>query len=229
MATIRKRQGKKGVSWQIDYFDPTGKRVRQSFKLKKDAVAELGKRVSLKAENRYLDVKKDYKTTLGELAEKYTVNFQTQVSFINAKKRYLRNFKEYFGKDTLLANIRYVNLETYRNHFRQKPITVKKGEQEIIKGIRKDAAVNREMSCLHHLFSKAFEWEMVEQSPFDRGKSLRLKENNKRLRFLTEDEIPTLLDACPEYLRPIVICAINTGMRRGEILSLKWDQVRKNS
>lgn len=64
MATIRKRTSSKTgkVSWQIDYFDPTGKRVRQSFKKKKDAEAELGKRVSLIAENRYLDVKKDYTT-----------------------------------------------------------------------------------------------------------------------------------------------------------------------
>jgi len=38
--------------------------VRKSFKKKKDAVAELGKRVSLIAEGRYLDVKKEYKTTL---------------------------------------------------------------------------------------------------------------------------------------------------------------------
>lgn len=65
MATIRKREGKKGISWQIDYFDPNGQRVRQSFKKKKHAEAELGKRVSLIAEKRYLDVKKDYKTTLG--------------------------------------------------------------------------------------------------------------------------------------------------------------------
>ena len=57
MATVRKREGKKGVSWQIDYFDPNGKRVRQSFKKKKDAEAELGKRVSLIGEKRYLDVK----------------------------------------------------------------------------------------------------------------------------------------------------------------------------
>jgi len=67
---------------------------------------------------------------------------------------------------------------------------------------------------------------MMERSPFDRGKSLILKENNKRLRFLIEDEIQPLLDACPMYLRSIVECAIMTGMRRGEILSLKWDQVR---
>ena len=56
---IRKRFSKKGVSWQIDYFDPHGKRIRLSFKKKKDAVAELGKRQSLMAEKRYLDIKKD--------------------------------------------------------------------------------------------------------------------------------------------------------------------------
>jgi hypothetical protein len=48
-------------------------------------------------------------------------------------------------------------------------------------------SANREMSCLHHLFSKAAEWELIEQNPFDRGKSLALKENNERVRFLNEE------------------------------------------
>jgi len=214
MATIRKR----GKTYQIDYFDPNGKRIRKSFKKKKDAQAELGKRVSLIAEGRYLDVKKDYKTTLKELIDKYTKNHKHQVSFQNAKKAYLENFREYFGENTLLANIRYVNVETYRNHLRQK---LTRG-----KTIRTDASINREMSCLHHIFTKAVEWEMMEQSPFDKGKSLLLKENNMRLRFLTEEEIGKLLDECAPYLRNIVECALNTGMRRGEILSLKWSQIR---
>jgi integrase len=55
---------------------------------------------------------------------------------------------------------------------------------------------------------------------------LILKENNKRLRYLMADEIKNLLLACSDHLRPIVVCAINTGMRRGEILGLKWDQIR---
>lgn len=214
MATIRKR----AKGYQIDYFDPHGKRIRKSFKKKKDAEAELGKRVSLIAEGRYLDVKKEYKTTLGELIEKYVENFSKQASFEPNKRHYLENFKEYFGESTLLANIKYMDVETYRNHLKQK-ITKNKT-------IRSDASVNREMSCLHHIFTKAVEWEMVEQNPFSKGKSLILKENNKRLRFLTVEEIPKLLDACPEYLRNIVGCALNTGMRRGEILSLKWDQIR---
>jgi integrase len=94
------------------------------------------------------------------------------------------------------------------------------------KTVRSDASVNREMSCLHHLFSKAVEWEMIEQNPFDKGKTLILKENNQRLRFLTQDEILKLLNECPEYLGNIVECAINTGMRRQEVLGLKWSQIR---
>jgi integrase len=213
MATIRKR----GNGYQIDYFDPSGKRVRQSFKKKKDAEAELGKRVSLKAEGRYLDVKKECVTTLSDLIKKYEENFGNQRSFGNWKKLCLGNFKAYFGADTIIANIRYVDLETYRNKLKQS-ITRKNT-------IRTIASVNREMSCFHHLLQKGVEWEMLEQSPFDRGKSMQEKENNARIRYLNHQEIVQLLNACSPHLRNIVICALNTGMRRGEILGLKWNQI----
>ncbi len=58
------------------------------------------------------------------------------------------------------------------------------------------------------------------------------KENNHRLRFLTDAEVEALLQACDDlkahspHLRPIVETALLTGMRRGEVLSLKWDQIR---
>ena len=66
------------------------------------------------------------------------------------------------------------------------------------------ATANREMSCLHHLISCGVRWEMIEISPFSKGPSLLLKENNERLRFLSEDEIDRLLDVCPPYLNHIV-------------------------
>ncbi|MCU0592075.1 MAG: site-specific integrase [Desulfobacterales bacterium] len=216
---------KRGDSWQIDYLDPGGKRVRQSFKTRKEAAAELGKRVSLIAEGRYLDVKPECKTTLAELCKRYEENFSPQRSFQN-KGRYLENFKEYFGADTLLDNIRFVHLETYRNTLKSKPVTSKRKKVVIVRGFRKDASINRELACLHHLFKKAVEWQLLERSPFERGQSLILKENNKRLRFLNGDEIQLLLGACLPHLRPVVETAILTGMRRGEILSLKWDQIR---
>ena len=60
---------KVGKYFQIDYYDPNGKRIRRNFKKKKDAVAELSKRESLKAEGRYLDVKKEYDTTHETIGE----------------------------------------------------------------------------------------------------------------------------------------------------------------
>ena len=209
---------KVGKYFQIDYYDPNGKRIRKNFKKKKDAVAEEAKRKSLMAEGRYLDVKKEYVAALGATIDIYTLNFKYQATFKTHKQGYLDNFKDYFGENTLLTAVRYVDLETYQSHLKQK----------LTKGgaLRKPATINREMFCLHQIFSKAVEWEMIDQNPFNRGKSLALKENNERVRFLDDDEIEKLLDSCRDHLYPIVFCALTTGMRRGEILNLKWGQVR---
>ncbi len=209
---------KRGDTWQIDYYAPNGKRVRQSFKRKKDAEAEHAKRISLIAESRYLDIKPPCTTTLTELFAKYTENHQHQPSFQAAKKYYIEMFKEHFGADTKLDRIRYVDLETYRNKIRRELTAQGK--------LRSDAAVNRQTACLLHAFRKAMEWEMVEKSPFDKGGRLFLKENNQRLRYLSQDEIKRLLAECPTHLRWIVECAIHTGMRKGEILTLKWSQIQ---
>ena len=84
---------------------------------------------------------KEYKTILKDVFSKYEENYKNQASFKTGKRHYLENFKEYFGESNLLANIIYMDLESYRNHLREK-ITKNKT-------IRSDAAVNREMSCLH--------------------------------------------------------------------------------
>jgi integrase len=88
------------------------------------------------------------------------------------------------------------------------------------------------MTTLRHMLNKAVEWGMLENNPFKKGSRLMLKENNHRLRFLTDIEIEALLKACDDlkthspHLRPLVETALLTGMRRGELLSLKWEQIR---
>jgi len=49
-----------------------------------------------------------------------------------------------------------------------------------------------------------------------------------RERVLSVEEQDKLIPELAEHLRPIVICALNTGMRRGEILSLKWRNIVNN-
>lgn len=52
-----------------------------------------------------------------------------------------------------------------------------------------------------------------------------MKENNKRVRYLEKEEISRLLANCSKHLKPIVVLALNTGMRKGEILNLKWQDI----
>ncbi len=209
---------KRGRGYQIDYYDPSGKRIRKNFKKKKDAENELAARRLAKEDGNYYEKKRTYTVILKELLEKYKENYCNQRSWETYKKYGIESIEEYFGRDRCLSEIRYIDIETYQNHLRKK--LTKSGT------IRKEASINREMAILRHMLNKAVEWDMMEKSPFDRGKSLQLKENNKRLRFLSHEEIEKLLPECPTYLRRIVVCALSTGMRRGEILSLKWEQIR---
>lgn len=235
MAKIRKR----GNSYQIDYVDPNGQRVRQSFKKRKEAEAELGKRVSLIAENpkRYLEIAKASTTTFDELVERYKENFKSQKSYGTSKRYSIERLEKEF-KGRLLSTISYYDLEAYRNRL--------KNTLTNHKTIRANASINRVLACLRHMLTKAVEWDMLDRNPFDKGRSLQLKENNRRLRYLTEEEIQGLLAECPDpsesnvkrdekgliqgsqapHLKDFIIVAINTGMRKGEILSLKWGQVR---
>lgn len=223
MATIRKRIKKNNkVSWQIDYYDPQGKRVMKCFDKKADAEAYLGKVNSTKKEGRYDEVfnfKKEINITFAQLAEKYADNYQTQRSWV-VKKYLLGKLIDHFG-DKQLSKITFFDLETYRNKLQATPVIGKRTSR-----IRSGAAVNHEMSLLRHIFSKAKQWEMIEVSPFEKGPRLKVKENSGRLRFLSQDEIERLLSECPPHIEPIVETAIHTGMRRGELLGLKWEQIK---
>ncbi len=73
------------------------------------------------------------------------------------------------------------------------------------------------------MFNKAVEWGRLESSPVKNVK--KFKEPNSKERILCPDEMKRLIDAANNHLEPILIIALNTGMRRGEILSLKWENI----
>ena len=90
----------------------------------------------------------------------------------------------------------------------------------------KPATVNRVLATLSHMVTKAVEWEMVEEEILKKIRRVKmLPEHNRRLRYLSKEECQALINACEPHLKPIVITALNTGMRKGEILNLKWENV----
>jgi integrase len=85
------------------------------------------------------------------------------------------------------------------------------------------ASCNRELACLKTLFNKAVEWGRLEASPAVKVK--KLKENNTRERILSSAEAGRLIECASPELRPVLIIALNTGMRKSEILGLRWQDV----
>ena len=85
--------------------------------------------------------------------------------------------------------------------------------------------VKNELTVLKHMLRLARRWGYLDRVPqIDMP-----KQPEGRLRYLSEAEIARLLDACAQSRNPfltcIVILAINTGMRKAEILHLQWEHI----
>jgi integrase len=80
---------------------------------------------------------------------------------------------------------------------------------------------------LKRMFSLCVDWGLIPANPAARVRLFR--EDRRRVRYLTEEEETGLLDACTPQLRRVVLFALHTGMRRGEILGLRWQDVDKKN
>lgn len=95
------------------------------------------------------------------------------------------------------------------------------------KTTRSNATVNRYLACLSIVLSVGVrDWEWLNENPM--FKVRKLKEDNKRVRYLTEAEVARLLEECKNsslVLFIIVFIALSTGARYSEILNLTWNNV----
>jgi integrase len=93
----------------------------------------------------------------------------------------------------------------------------------------KIATANRELQQMRGILNYAKRQGWLARNPFEMGEQLIVvAHEDKRDRVLSRDEEEKLLAACTgtrAHLRPIVICALDTGMRRGELLKLCWKDV----
>ena len=89
---------------------------------------------------------------------------------------------------------------------------------------RQPRTINIELSVLRRLLNIA-----KLQNKFDGDNPVSkikfLEENYGTDRVLAPEEEKRLIQASPDHLRHVLLCALNTGMRRGEVVMLKWDNV----
>lgn len=161
-----------------------------------------------------------------DLAAYYEMNYLIEPEYVDGRKvaglrshRDLRSklivLKDYFGTRKV-RSITHGDLKRFRTD-RLKTPTRHKCQRSI-------TSVNRELQLLRRIFNVARSNGWVKQNPFVMGDALIMaSDEKKRDRILTRDEEERLLAACTgkrTHIRPIIICALDTGMRRGEILKL---------
>ena len=204
---IRQRDGK----YYIDFY-ANGRRVREIVGPNK-RLADLAlqkKRVEV-AEGRFLDIRKNEKIKFEDFSAEY-LELHSKVNNKSWKKSDWTNINmlnKFFGG-------RYLYEITTRDveKFKFKRLKIDKISH---------GRLNRNLACLKSIFNKAIKWGKAEHNPV-KGVTM-LKENNMRVRYLEKEEIARLLSNCSGYIKSIVIVALNTGMRKGEILGLKWQDI----
>lgn len=219
MASITKREGKKGITYKVTIRMKGYPTQTETFKKLTDAkrwAAEIETAIHAGQHFKTIEAKKH---TLGDLIDRYIKEeLPAKPKSGPAYKRQLEWWKSQLGARTL-ADINRAALTECINTLSSG--TTYRGTT------RSGATVNRYLAALSHCFTKAVEWEWIETNPL--AKISRKKESDGRTRFLSDDERDRLLTECKGSKQPdlylIVLLAISTGARYSEIMKLEWQDV----
>ncbi len=195
----------RGRTWVINYT-VGGRRVREAIGSNRQlAEAVLKKRVVEAVEDRYFDKRNVGRVPFSEFAETYMERCTSLLKSAKTERDRVLFWVREFGNRPI-GQIARAELQDWQARKRQ---------------TCKPATVNRIMCRLRHMFNRAVDWELLDQSPM---KGIRfLPENNARPRYLSLEECDRLVEACKApHLRAIVTVALHTGMRSGEIRNLLW-------
>lgn len=160
-------------------------------------------------------------SSFGKVVERY-LEVKASVRSLPDQRAALGRMAVYFGADTPIAEVTSERVAQYQSARKAEP-SKRRGPEATMPV--SPATVNREVAALRHMLVLAEEWGLIAKVPRIR----MLREPEGRLRFLTEEEVARLLSACAASpsaeLHAVVKVALNTGMRRGEVLGLTWDRV----
>lgn len=206
--------------WWMCFKSLNGTYIRQSTETsnKKTAKAIYHKQEVAVAENKFLDVRRQSQFGFREFARLFLERHckPKKRSWKKSDAVYLKHLERFFG-DKYLSKITQEMVEEYIATRKAAAIRQK---QDGLPRYVTPATVNRELACLNTLFNKAIEWGKAWVNPC--VKVRRFKEDNKRTRFLNEEEMKRFNDAASQELRQILTLLIHTGMRKGELQNLKW-------
>lgn len=219
MAVIEKRKNSDGAtSYRVKIRLRGHAPVSATFDRLTDAKAWSQKTEQDIRTNRYFGASKRH--TLNELLDRYEKDVLPTLKSKRAVKLRLAFWRANIGS-ALLSDLNASTLKVLRDKLKETP-KARGG------GTRTGADVNRTMAALSSALSYAVkELEWLDKNPLIR--IAKFKEASGRVRYLTEDELPKLLQACRESknkdLLLAVLLALSTGGRQAEIMGLHWKQI----
>lgn len=208
------KKGQKIASWGYDFYDIFGKRHQKSgFKTKPDA--EKAQSEDMQNSNAGANSSKNVNIKFKDIVEKFIALYVE----INLKPSTIRSYHDHYRlhiKDFFL-DIKLVEINTM---ILLRFIKTKKKE-----GLS-NKTINNILTTIGTIFNWAIENGYTNYNPAQRVKKLKVE--NLEMNFLTSSEITAVLEYAqmnyPDFY-PLLLTAIYSGMRRGEILALTWDCV----
>ena len=135
-------------------------------------------------------------------------------------KSSLKPLLQYFEKRKI-RSIKASDIESYKRQ-RLQSVSVRGTKIKI-------ATVNRELALLRSILNFAIQNEWLTRNPFILAKGvISISSETQRDRVLSFEQESQLLSVCTgsrRHLKAILICALDTAMRRGEIFKMKWEDV----
>jgi len=218
MASITKREGKKGTTYKATIRMKGYPTQTETFKRMTDAKRWAADTESAISQGKHFQTIEAKKHTVSELIDRYIkVEIPKKPKSGHKQKAQLEWWKQQIGHKALSAITTPVLVECKELLLQG---TTYRGT------IRSGATANRYMAALSHVFTKAStEWGWMETNPL--SKVSREKESQGRVRFLSDDERVRLLESCKgsrnQRLYLIVMLALSTGARYSEIMGLSWE------
>ena len=229
MSSIQKIQRQSGRRYKAVL--KSGSRVLKTKTFTKEALAKQWlKRMQMDAEAMDALGLKGARMTLNELVVAYKAQYQGCDASIKGKlAHWCAALGEHYLVDITTQRVRE-HLAQYKEGAALRPNGSRnKDSHKLINTgkARKPATVNRMRSALSALFKYANQQGWVNQNPVRNIPAL--PENNKRIRYLSQEELKRLLTAAKasewNKLYLLILMAICTGARKSEMLNLKWEDI----
>ena len=230
MASIQERRTETGkVSYRVQVRLKGHPIERATFARKTDAQKWAQATEAAIRERRYFKTSEARKHTVEELIDRYLSKVEREAPHrIRDQYPMLQWWKAELGRYSLADLSRALISEKIEKLFQRTVRRINKETEQSEHVPISVSRVNRYISTFSKACSVAVnEWEWLEDNPL--RKIRRMKEPSGRIRFLDDEERSKLLLACKEapyeHLYTIVVLALSTGARRGEILNLRWADI----